>query len=397
MPPVKDPARTAMWAAAAVATAGTLPVFLTGAMAVQMRADIGFDESGLGVTVAAFFGTAAALSAIGGRVAERLGPAGGTRAAATGSAGALLLIGAGARSVPLLLASLVVGGAANALAQPATNLLIAQRVAPHRLGMAFGIKQSAIPIATLLGGLAVPTVALTVGWRWAFVGAAVLALVLAWRDPGGDDDATVRRRGARRTADDTGVRALALLGLGAALGAAAAGTIGSFLVSASVDAGIDEGAAGVLAFVCSAAGITTRMIAGARADVRGGGHLRVVAVMLGIGSLTYVALATRTPALMVVGGLTAYCFAWGWPGLFNLAVVRSNPGAPGAATGITQTGTYIGAVLGPLVFGFTVDAWGYGWSFLGSAAVSALAALAIANARRALKRDQARRAALAGM
>jgi MFS family permease len=72
--------------------------------------------------------------------------------------------------------------------------------------------------------------------------------------------------------------------------------------------------------------------------------------------------------------------------------VRSNPGAPGAATGITQTGTYIGAVLGPLLFGFAVDAWGYSWSFLGSALTSALAALAVVNARRALKLDQARRA-----
>ena len=386
-----DDVRRAMCAAAAVATAGTLPVFLTGALAVQMRADIGFDESGLGLTVAAFFGAAAALSTPGGRIAERLGPAGATRVAAATSGVALLFVGVGARSFPVLMLALVVGGAANALAQPATNLLIAQRVPAERLGMAFGIKQSAIPIATLLGGLAVPTVALTVGWRWAFAGAAAAAFVLAWRDPGGARGEVARRRGARRSEEDTRLSALVLLGLGAALGAAAAGTIGSFLVSAAVDSGIGEGRAGVLAFVCSAVGITTRMISGARADRRGGGHLAVVATMLGIGSLTYVALASGRPALMIVGGLTAYCFAWGWPGLFNLAVVRSNPGAPGAATGITQTGTYIGAVLGPLLFGFAVDAWGYGWSYLGSAVTSALAALAVINARRALRADRERR------
>ena len=387
---MKDPVRTTMWAGAAVATAGSLPVFLTGALAVQMRADIGFDESGLGLTVAAFFGAAALLSAVGGRIAERLGAAAGTRAAAALAGLALLLIGVGARTFPLLMASLFVGGAANALAQPATNLLIAQRVPPDRLGLAFGIKQSAIPMATLLGGLAVPTVALTVGWRWAFIGCAVAALVLAWRDPGAVPG-ELRRRGARRTSDDTRLRALVLLGLGAALGAAAAGTIGSFLVSAAVESGIAEGSAGTLAFVCSAAGITTRMVSGARADRRGGGHLVTVAVMLGAGTLGYIALATGEPALIVVGGLAGYCLGWGWPGLFNLAVVRSNPGAPGAATGITQTGTYIGAVLGPLLFGFAVDAWGYGWSFLGSAVTSALAALAVVNARRALKLDQTRR------
>ena len=79
---MRDPVRKTMWAAAAVATAATLPVFLTGALAVQMRADLGFDESGLGLTVAAYFGAAALLSTAGGRVAEWLGAARGTRAAA---------------------------------------------------------------------------------------------------------------------------------------------------------------------------------------------------------------------------------------------------------------------------------------------------------------------------
>lgn len=382
-----------MWVGAAVCSAGVLPVFLTGALAVQIRADLHFDEAGLGLTVSAFFGAGALLSALGGRIAERLGPAGATRAAAATSAVALALIGVGAHSLPALLACLVAGGAANALAQPATNLLLAQRVPLERLGMAFGVKQSAIPIATLLGGLAVPTIALTVGWRWAFVGAAAFALTLAWSDPGSLPGELSPRRGARRAADDTQITTLALLGLGAGLGAAAAGTIGSFLVSASVDAGISEGLAGALAFFCSAAGITTRMVAGARADRRGGGHLVIVGLMLATGSVTYLALGSGVPLVMVPGGIAAYCLGWGWPGLFNLAVVRNNPGAPGAATGITQTGTYVGAVLGPLLFGFAVEAWGYRWAWCGSAVTSALAALAVFNARRALRaeRDARRR------
>lgn len=376
-----------MWVGAAVCSAGVLPVFLTGALAVQIRHELHFDEGGLGLTVSAFFGAGALLSALGGRIAERLGPAGATRAAAALSAVALVLIGALARSLPVLLVCLVLGGAANALAQPATNLLLAQRVPLERLGMAFGIKQSAIPIATLLGGLAVPTVALTVGWRWAFLGAAGFALMLVWSDPG-SLPGELTRRGARRAADDTRVTTLALLGLGAGLGAAAAGTIGSFLVSAAVDSGISEGLAGALAFVCSAAGITTRMVAGARADRRGGGHLVIVGMMLATGSLTYLVLATGVPLVIVPGGMAAYCLAWGWPGLFNLAVVRSNPGAPGAATGITQTGTYIGAVLGPLLFGFAVRTWSYPWAWFGSAVTSGLAALAVFNARRALRAER---------
>src|SRR5205823_1137887 len=65
-----------------------------------------------------------------------------------------------------------------------SNLTLARSVPAHRLGLSFGVKQAAIPLATLLAGAAVPAVALTVGWRWAYViaaGLAVLALVGAPR------------------------------------------------------------------------------------------------------------------------------------------------------------------------------------------------------------------------
>ena len=123
-----------------------------------------------------------------------------------------------------------------------------------------------------------------------------------------------------------------------------------------MDIGIDQGLAGLLSSVCSAAGLATRLVAGVRADRRGGRHLAAVIVLLAGGATGYALLATGEPALFAAGGLVGFCLGWSWPGLFNLAVVRNNPAAPGAATGITQTGTYIGAVAGPLVFGLLVGA-----------------------------------------
>jgi MFS family permease len=81
--------------------------------------------------------------------------------------------------------------------------------------------------------------------------------------------------------------------------------------------------------------------------------------------------------------------AWAWPGLFNLAIVRNNPVAPGAATGITQTGTYVGAVAGPVLFGVAADQLGFGWAWLGSAAVTLVAAATIVRGRRLLLARQA--------
>jgi len=72
-----------------------------------------------------------------------------------------------------------VGGLARGAGQPASNALIATAVAPGRRGLAYGAKQAAIPAGVLLGGLAVPVFGVTVGWRWAYVAAAVVAVVVA--------------------------------------------------------------------------------------------------------------------------------------------------------------------------------------------------------------------------
>lgn len=369
-------------AAAGVATTGVLPVFLTGALAVQVRADLRFDEAQLGLTVAAFFGAGAVASAASGRLAERLGPAGSMRTAAAVGALSLALVPLVARSLTSLLLCLVVGGVGNALAQPATNLYLARAIGRDRLGLAFGVKQSAIPAATLLGGLAVPALALTVGWRWAYGVAAGAALsMIPFLDVGGGVPPRTPVRGRE---GDVRLGPLLWLAAGVGLGAAAAGAIGAFLTSAAVDAGIGEASAGVLVTACSALGVATRLHLGIRADRRGGRNLVVVAGMLAAGVVSYGLLATTTPLGVVAGAVAGYTVAWAWPGLFNLAIVRNNPAAPGAATGITQTGTYIGAVAGPILFGAAAAHLGFRWAWVGAGVVSLAAAGTIVRGRRLL-------------
>ena len=55
-----------------------------------------------------------------------------------------------------MFALLAVAGLANAVNQPAINLFMADQVPLDRQGLAFGIKQSAIPGAILVSGLALP-------------------------------------------------------------------------------------------------------------------------------------------------------------------------------------------------------------------------------------------------
>ncbi|CAN5751241.1 hypothetical protein BH24ACT3_BH24ACT3_16720 [soil metagenome] len=379
-------------AAVAATSVAVLPTFLAGALGVQLRADLGFGEAGLGLAVGAFFASGALASAVLGRSAERLGAARSLRGAALWSAAVQLGIAGLARSAVSLTALLALAGAANALAQPAGNLFVARELPPSRQGMAFGVKQSAIPVATLLGGLAVPTVALTVGWRWAFVIGAALALGAAALVPAAPPSATAttttrpRRRG--RAAGDTPLAPLVVLGVGVGLGAAAAGTLAAFLVSSGVEAGLDERLAGLALTLGSAMGITVRLVAGFRADRRTGGHLRVVAAMLALGTGGYLLLATGAPVAHLLATPLAFGAGWAWPGLFNLAVVRANPGSPAAATGITQTGTYIGAVAGPLLFGAVAARWSYEAAWTSSAVLSLSGAVGMLAGRSLLRRSR---------
>ena len=377
----------------AVVTGGSLPAFLTGGVSVQLRADLGFGESGLGLAVGAFFLAAAVSSAVLGRLAERLGPTLSMRMSASCSAAALLGVAVGARSFAWLLVFLAFGGVANALAQPAANLFIARTVPAARLGMAFAVKQSGIPAATLLGGLAVPTIALTVGWRWAFVAGALLPIVGGLTIPAVDGRSSSPSAPAAPSGrrPQVPLRPLVVLGFGIGFGAAAAGTLGAFLVNAAVSAGIAEGPAGLLVSGGSAVGIAMRLLAGRRADRRAGGHLRVVSLMLIGGAVAYGLYATEVPLLLVLATPLAFGAGWGWPGLFNLAIVRAHPTAAAAASGVTQTGTYFGAVAGPVVFGAVVERASYRVAWLLAAAFAMAGSATIAVGRSLIRRERLRR------
>ncbi|HKH77061.1 MAG TPA: MFS transporter [Rubrobacteraceae bacterium] len=373
--------------AVAVVTATVLPAFLTGGLAVQVRGELGSGAAALGLSVAAFFVSSALASAVMGRLVERIGAHRGMRLAALGSAASLLGVALLAASWAGLVACLVLGGLANAASHPATNLSLAREVPAGRQGLSFGVKQSAIPAATLLAGLAVPTVALTFGWRWAFAGAAALALAVAFLVPAGTPGSVVRQPQKARE-KDARTGPLFLLALGIGLGSAAATPLGTFLVESSVAAGLRVETAGLLLASGSAANIVVRVAFGRIADGMSGGRLLLVAAMLAVGIAGFGMLATGEAALILPGALLAFAAGWGWPGLFNFAVVKTSPGAPAAATGITQTGASGGAAVGPLVFGLVAEVASYDVAWLACTVIALGALVAILTGRRLLLRDR---------
>lgn len=87
--------------------------------------------------------------------------------------------------------------------------------------------------------------------------------------------------------------------------------------------------------------------------------------------------------LLVIGTALAYGASWGWPGLFNYAIVRQSRAAPAAATGITQSGLFAGQLVGPPVFGSLVERASYelAWALFAVLLVVAAVLVRIGRAR----------------
>lgn len=377
--------------AVAVSVLGVLPAFLVGALAVQIRADLEVGLGLFGLAAATLFGVSGLCARPGGRLVQRLGSRKGTALAATMSIFSLVVVGL-AQSPVWLMVGLAIGGLGNAVAQPSANLGISEFVTEQRLGLAFGIKQSSIPSATLLGGLAVPGIALVAGWRWAVAAAVALAvLILIWTQVTGRDARIGARPTAAEGAPDKGLprSGLVVLTLGGFLGAAASTSIGVFLVDSAVAAGTSPATAGLLFAACSVLGLVSRVGFGWLADRHPDrSRYLFIANLLASGAVGYALLTTGETVLFFVGSAMAYGLGWAWTGLFHFAIIRDNRAAAATVTGFVQTGLSLGAAGGPLLFGVVAQTFSYAAAWSVTAALSLAAALTIRIARRMVRRSR---------
>lgn len=375
-----------MGAASAMTTLGAIPVFLLSSQSVFVRRDLGFDEARFGIAVSCFFAAAATTALLGGGLADRLG-----RRRSTVLAGAIAVAGGtglawGVRSYPLLVAALIVLGVANAALQVTSNLSLAKSVPPHRQGLAFGVKQSAIPFAIFLGGLAVPAISAFVGWRWTFGITAMLALLVVLgglRLPG--DGPTHQRRAEVR--EGPPVPALVLTAAAMAIASATVNSLGAFVASWGYHVGMTPSQTGYLMAAGSGLSIMARIITGHRADRRGGRNLPVVAKQMMFGSIALAVVSVESVVTLWPAAILAFAIGWAWPGLMLFAVVRVGRDAPGAASGAVQAGAFIGGATGPALFGLVVAHAGYATAWRVAAAALFAAAALVLVARRLFVRD----------
>ena len=370
--------RRALVVGSAVTVVCSLPAFLTGALAVELTRDLAFGTVGIGGAVAAFFATMALSSIHLGRLVDRLGAIASMRLAVIAGGTAALGISVLAVSWLTLAGWLVLAGLAAAFAQPAANRLLVNRIRLARLGTAFGLKQSAPPVASMLAGLSVPAIALTVGWRWSYGLVALAALVVAFVV--GPRPATAPpvapRAGWEKLAPLRDRPTLVVLAAGFGLAFVASSTVLAFYVDAAVRAGVAYRNAGVVFAAGSLMAIATRLVLGIATDRFAFSPLRLSAGLLAAGACGLVLLATGHPIAMGFGAVVALAGTWGFPGLFWFALVSAYPQVPGRITGVMAPAA-LGGALGPVGFGVLASSLGYAlaWWLAGLAAMLSATAL----------------------
>lgn len=152
--------------------------YAIGILGPYLIEDLSITSEQLGWLTTSTFGLAAVLSPYAGTVLPRMG-------ARTGLISLFLLMGMSFTLIALLpgfwgvIAALTLCGVAQSLANPATNLVIAQAVPASRKTVVVGFKQSGVQASALLAGFALPPLALGWGWRTSLIVWAPVILLMA--------------------------------------------------------------------------------------------------------------------------------------------------------------------------------------------------------------------------
>jgi predicted MFS family arabinose efflux permease len=399
--------RTTLTASGALTTA-MLPVFLLGALSGLIRDDLGLDEAAIGAAVTVLFVVVGLTATSLGRLTERIGAGRALHLGVAVCGLATASIGAFASSFwHIALALAVVGIGLGAIDTGAARAF-AEGIPPGRQGSAFGLKEASVPGASLLAGVALPTLGVVLGWRGTFVGALVVAalvLLLLPKQPrfgrsrsaptppgrtasAGGRTASAGGRTATElpgTAEGSAPTPLRIrwfaAGVGLGSGAATAGA--TFLAPAVTDRGLSTAAAGTVLAVASIASILVRIALGRWADRPTAPTVTATAVAIGVGAVGAGLLAAPVPPLVaVVGALALLGGGWGWTGLAFLSVVRAHAGAPAVAAGVVLTGLGIGGAAGPPAFGALASRVSYPAAWAATAAALGVAAAICATAMR---------------
>lgn len=348
---------------------GPLTHYALSALGPMVVADLDMSATEFGGLWLVAFGAAAVCTPGFGRLTDHVGPQRMLRLVFACAAAAMVLVGLAQSLVPLVL-GVALAGVAVAISNPATNLAVASSVSAGRQGLVVGVKQSGVQVSQLIAGLALPALAVVIGWRGSVllcVTLAVIGLVLARWAVAPSASHRIRRDEPRAAMDPTvwWLTAYALV-----MGAVIQATNVYLPLFAHDELHRSVGEAGLVSAVLGGTGVLARLAWGRAVDRIPDVPvlLGVLAVVAGVGLAACGLAATYGDVLMWSGAAIFGVSALAANVVIMMAVVRTaSPGSVGRATGWASLGLYAGFMIGPVSFGMIVDSSaGYdgAWSLL---------------------------------
>ena len=348
-----------------VATAAALSLTAIMPLVVQ---DMAIDTHFIGYQISLIYLSGIVSAALSGKTLRRIG-AGRLEEVCLLTFGLGLLCFAMA-SVPFLVTGSLLIGVGYGYQNPAASQLLIGITPARSRNLVYSVKQAGVPLGGVVASLAVPALALALGWRMALAAASLVPFLLIVAIHLAHGHQHIDRAAIPRSsllADQKmlfGQPALATLAFLSFVYSAVQLSVSAFTVTTLVeDAGWGLVAAGTVAAVTQAAGAFGRVGWGLVADRMGGGFrllgfLGVFGAMLALGlgaSLYFQAPDALNVALFVLSGAV-----WlGWNGVMLAEVARQAPeGHVGAATGAALVYTFLGVLIGPSSFALIADLTG---------------------------------------
>jgi len=370
---------------AGIAFIGISPFYFYGALSVQIINDLNYSAAAHGYGATSFYLFAAIFATTLGRVSDS------TRPIATIRVSLLvtLISNVGiALSTSLIMMSvfLGLGGIGNALSTPGIARFVQQAIALKNQGLAYGVKQSATGISTLVGGAAIPFIAGEGQWRLVFVFGAVFCLFMILFIGNFDAKAhlvksVINHVKERKT--DISKRSsyplqVKFIGVGFSIGAAVGAGLISYLALSNAEAGISGKQAGLVLVYASIGSIVARFAVLLLMDLTNLDPIQACIWMMILGAIGIFGLSTMNKDLVLISSVISYTMGWGWVGLIGYKMLRISDTNLGTNTGFIQSAAAIGSLFGPLVLSFVYKFSGFSAMWLVSGIGLILAMLMLA-------------------
>jgi MFS family permease len=360
----------------------TLPV-----MAPVAAKDLGVSPAMVGFYVSITYAGAMFASLTSGTTVSRFGP---IRVSQLG----LLLCAVGlclcaSPWLPLIALGALFIGLGYGPITPASSQILARTTPPDQMALVFSIKQTGVPVGSMMAGAIVPSLMLAIHWQWTLVMVAIACVLSALMAQPLRHDLDDLRQANLPFQMGTltgpirmvlGHRALATMAACSFMFSMVQMSLTTYLVTyLHDDLAYGMVSAGLLLSVTQMGGIGGRILWGLVADKWLGAQkaLALLAALMACSSLATALLLPVLPIwgiwmVLIVFGASAI----GWNGVYLSEVARQAPeGKASVATGGTLTFTFLGVVIGPPIFGALSTAFGsYRAGFLALVVTSSLCA-----------------------